>query len=204
MCTSYKGKVNLATIIYLHRITDNRMSSSLWRNLRMFISLCGQTAMPNVIVATTMWGRMKEDDGTRREEELKRTCWAEMMAGGCRVERFRDSCESAWLIIDRLAETDRAKVQVSHEIVDRQLQLKRTTAGVTLNQELKQLLKSRKETVRKLQAEAKSQGDKLVLQDLNQQQAEIDKKIIQTTNDLKELKVPFTTQSSTIQWGAGY
>jgi len=51
---TYKGKLNLARIIYLHRIVDNRMSGSLKKNLQMFQCLCGQEAMSNVVIVTTM------------------------------------------------------------------------------------------------------------------------------------------------------
>ena len=50
----YKQSSNLATIIYMHRISDNRMSGSVLKNLKLFASLCGMEAMPNVIIATTM------------------------------------------------------------------------------------------------------------------------------------------------------
>jgi len=191
---TYKEHVNLATIIYLHRITDNRMSGSLLKNLQMFTSLCGQKAMPNVIIATTMWGEIKEANGVRREEELKRDFWHDMVADGCRIERFTYTHPSAWYIIDRLTSADMAKVQVSHEMVERGLQLKQTKAGVTLNNELKKLIKARKDAARKLRAQAKKQDNALVVEELNQRQSEIDNKIIQTAKELQELKIPLTAQ----------
>jgi len=66
LVTSYKGHVNLATIVYLHRISDNRMSGSVLKNLRMFTSLCGEQAMPNVILATTMWSKVDTKEGMDR------------------------------------------------------------------------------------------------------------------------------------------
>jgi hypothetical protein len=177
------------------------MAGSMLKHLRMFRSICGQEAMPNVIIATTMWGEIKEANGARREEELKRDFWKDMVADGCRIERFMDSYESAWFIIDRLSEQERAKVQLSHELVERRLRLKQTTAGVTLNDELKKLIKARKEASRKLRAQVKQQDNALVVEELNQQQTEIDKKILQTANELKELKIPLTEQIRTFLQG---
>jgi hypothetical protein len=77
-------------------------------------------------------------------------------------------------------------------MVGRGLQLKQTTAGVTLNNELKKLIKARKEAARKLRAQAKKQDNALVVEELNQRQSEIDKKIVQTANELQELKIPLT------------
>jgi len=186
---SHKGKVNLATIVYLHRITDNRISGSLLKNLKMFTSICGQEAMPNVVVATTMWGEVKPESGNRREEELKASFWKGLLDGGCKVKRFNDTYESAWDVVGRQP-VDRAEVRVSHEIVDRHLKLKRTAAGITLHNELKQLLQDRKIAARKLRAQMNSQDNDLVVQQLNQRQAEIDEKITQTANQLKELNIP--------------
>jgi hypothetical protein len=186
---SHKGKVNLATIVYLHRITDNRISGSLLKNLKMFTSICGQEAMPNVVVATTMWGEVKLENGNRREEELKASFWKGLLDGGCKVKRFNDTYESAWDVVGRQP-VGRAEVQVSHEIVDRHLKLKRTAAGITLHKELKQLLQDRKIAASKLRAQMNSQDNDLVVQQLNQRQAEIDEKITQTANQLKELNIP--------------
>jgi len=99
---TYQQNANLARIVYLHRITDNRMSGSLMKSLLLFTSLCGQKEMPNVVIVTTMWSEVKQSRGEEREEELKRVFWAEMIRQGCRVERFQDTAESAWGIIGNL------------------------------------------------------------------------------------------------------
>ena len=145
--------------------------------------------MPNVVVATTMWGEVKPESGNRREEELKASFWKGLLDGGCKVKRFNDTYESAWDVVGRQP-VDRAEVRVSHEIVDRHLKLKRTAAGITLHNELKQLLQDRKIAARKLRAQMNSQDNDLVVQQLNQRQAEIDEKITQTANQLKELNIP--------------
>jgi len=135
-------------------------------------------------------GKIKEDVGARREEEWKRDFWHDMVADGCKIERFKYTYASAWHIIDRLTEAETAKILLSHEMVERGLQFEHTKAGVTLNNELKKLIKSRKEATRKLWAQAKKQDNALVVQELNQRQSEIDKKIIHTANELQELKIP--------------
>jgi chromosome condensin MukBEF ATPase and DNA-binding subunit MukB len=189
---SYKGNVNLATIVYLHRISDNRMTGSVLKNLEMFATLCGQKAMPNVIIATTMWGEVKRENGERREQELKRDFWKGMVADGCRTERFKDSHDSAWHIIGNLAKKDRAPVLLSHEIVDTHLRLNETQAGIALNKELEKLIKDRKDAARRLRDQVQNQNNELVVQELNKRQAEIEEKINQTADQLRELKIPFT------------
>jgi hypothetical protein len=165
------------------------MAGSLLKNLQMFISVCGQDAMPNVVLATTMWGEVRKETGERREKELMGSFWKDMLAAGCTVERFEDTYESAWLIIDR-ATQDWANVQVSHEMVDRRLKLSQTTAGITLNNELKRLIKARKDASRKLRAQTKKQDNTLIVEELNMRQVEIDKQISQTADELRNLKIP--------------
>jgi hypothetical protein len=114
MYFSYEEKAKLATIIYLHKISDNRMTSSLLNNLQTFASFCGQTAMPNVVITTTMWGKVDDEEGDQREEELKNDFWKEMVAQGCKTERFDNTYESAWRIIGSVA----GKAGIPSEILD--------------------------------------------------------------------------------------
>ncbi|KIM74068.1 hypothetical protein PILCRDRAFT_14717, partial [Piloderma croceum F 1598] len=77
-------------------------------------------------------------------------------------------------------------------IVDSNLRLNETQAGIALNKELGLLIKSQKETADKLRRLARNQNNEAVVQDLNQQQAEIEEKILQTADQLRKIKTPFT------------
>jgi len=101
-----KKNATLATILYLHRISDNRMSGSAMKNLRLFSSMCGKDAMPNVVIVTTMWSKVSEVEGTERETDLKRDVWNEMLGGGCSVVRFKDTLDSAWDIIGNIPQKE--------------------------------------------------------------------------------------------------
>jgi hypothetical protein len=189
---SYKGKVSIATIVYLHRISDNRMTASVLRNLQVFAGLCGQMAMPNVILATTMWNHVEEAIGARREQQLKETFWKEMLAHGCTIKRFERTHDSAWRIIDSLAQKDKAPVLLPTEIVDSQLRLSQTKAGIALGSELRKLMHEQKEAARRISEKAKEHDNELVVQELNQRQAEIGLKIQQTAEQLQQLTIPFS------------
>ncbi|KIM71393.1 hypothetical protein PILCRDRAFT_35618, partial [Piloderma croceum F 1598] len=58
---SYKKNANPASIIYLHGISDNRMTGSVLKKLEKFALLCGQVAVSNVVIATTMWGEINKE-----------------------------------------------------------------------------------------------------------------------------------------------
>jgi len=189
---TYKGNVNIATIIYLHRISDNRMTGSVLRNLRVFASLCGQKAMPNVVLATTMWGRVEEGTGAKREKQLQNEFWKDMLAEGCEIDRFENSHDSAWRIVDSFAEKDKATVLLPREIVDDQLRLNETEAGIALNNELLRLISEQKEAAQRLSEQASNQNNEGVVRELNERKAEIEEKIRKTADQLLQLKVPFT------------
>jgi chromosome condensin MukBEF ATPase and DNA-binding subunit MukB len=176
----------------MHRISDNRMSGSVMKNLEIFTSLLGQEALSNVVIATTMWSEVRLEAGIRKEEELKRTYWHDLLDGGCRTERFDNTYQSAWHIVGSLTKKDRVCVLLQREIVDIQLRLNETQAGITLNKKLERLIKDRQQATRILREQANKQGNALVLQELNAQKAQIDERIQQTSGQLRQLKIPLT------------
>jgi len=110
------------------------MTGSILRNLQTFKSLCGTKAMPNVIIATTMWGKVDADEGAKREKELKTDFWADMAGHGCMTERFENTEESAWRVISSPPENDRVGVQLSSEMVDNGRPLEETKAGIHVHE----------------------------------------------------------------------
>jgi hypothetical protein len=158
----------------------------------VFASLCGQQAMPNVILATTMWGRVEGEIGARREQQLQSEFWKDMLADGCEVERFENSYDSAWRIIDSFSEKERAPVLLPREIVDGQLRLNETEAGIALNDELLKLINEQKEAAHRLDEQAGNHDNGLVVQELNERKAEIEERIHRTADQLLQMKIPFT------------
>ncbi|KZP32006.1 hypothetical protein FIBSPDRAFT_812993 [Athelia psychrophila] len=97
------NNVELAGIIFLHRISDNRMSGSLIRQLQTLRDLCGMDVMKNVVVTTTMWeAGVSETTAHRRQNELQTTWLNGMIEKGCKLEEFRGTKDSAWKSIDHL------------------------------------------------------------------------------------------------------
>jgi len=88
MKDTYDDGFLLSGIIYLHRISDPRMDGPSLKNLRMMKKLCGSASLSNVVLATTMWERVTEEEGARREAELKQVFWKDMIDGGSRISRI--------------------------------------------------------------------------------------------------------------------
>ncbi len=67
----------------------------------MFKELCGEKGLPSVVLATTMWSKVSELEGSWYEEELKAPggFWRDMIRHGSAVFRYDDTHESALNII---------------------------------------------------------------------------------------------------------
>jgi hypothetical protein len=96
----YKRDIKLAGILYFHRITDNRVTGTPLKNLRMFEKLCGKHALGNIILTTTMWDKVDETTGQEREMELKGQYWESMIKLGSTTARYHNTKDSAWEILD--------------------------------------------------------------------------------------------------------
>ncbi|KAF7967873.1 hypothetical protein HWV62_32852 [Athelia sp. TMB] len=151
-------------------------------------TMCGHVAMPAVVLGTTMWGYVQDVDGPRREKQLKDKFWADMIQSGCEVKRFADSHTSAWDIVGDLKH--QANTQLAGEIVDDKKRLNETTAGVRLNEELKQLLAKQQETVRLLADQAKD-GDPNIIGELEKEKEELEGRISKIADQLGQLSIPF-------------
>jgi len=191
---TYKSNVKVAGIIYLHRISDNRMSGSPLKNLQMFGKLCGDTAIKSVVLATTMWTKVRPVEvGVRREQELKEKYWAGMLSLGSRMMRFGDSFDAAWKMIDQIVipETDKDNaLLLQEELVKLNLRLGETEAGKTLYTKLLELLSQQKETIKKLREEAVAEENEQLAQELAAQYEDMQDALQSTFEQLGKMKIP--------------
>nr|ACZ59445.1 hypothetical protein [Pleurotus ostreatus] len=171
---TYNNQVKLAGIIYMHRISDNRMAGTPLKNLKMFAQLCGTAAADRVILVTTMWGRVKQDVGAKREEELKSKFWKDMIDKKAKVARFEASFDSAWAIIGRVYEPlEREAVLLQEELADLQKKLSETGAGKTLYNTLQKQLDEEKRLLKELYDEAERQDNPTLAADLKNQYEQV-------------------------------
>jgi hypothetical protein len=82
-----KGRA-LSGIIFLHRITDNRMAGSALRNLKLLTEVCGDEFFRNVVIVTTMWDVVNRSVGESRERSLEANFWRQLINNGATLERY--------------------------------------------------------------------------------------------------------------------
>ncbi|PUU73510.1 P-loop containing nucleoside triphosphate hydrolase protein [Tuber borchii] len=153
---------HLSGIIYFHRIIDPRMESSSVKNLRMFRELCGERNFSNVILCTTMWDKVEEEEGRRREQELEseETFWGSLVSRGAQVVRHRgpDLVASARKIVETLIQKDTIVLQVQEEL-DQNSSLSDTSAGKLLTSAIEDIKKKHEEEMAAIMAEMQAAKD---------------------------------------------
>ncbi|KAF9446814.1 hypothetical protein P691DRAFT_794062 [Macrolepiota fuliginosa MF-IS2] len=105
--SSKKLAVRISGILYLHRITDDRLSDPPLRHLTLLKELCEVSikGFPNrVVLVTTMWKNMKSQEVAKQREQELQKYWNGIPHGSIvsQTMRFGDSYESAWSIVDTL------------------------------------------------------------------------------------------------------
>jgi len=138
--------MTIGGVIYLEDISQTRLHSSSRRNVEIFRRLCGSEALSGVVLATTKWGKYlhNQEAALRREEQLRKTLWEDLIAAGASVRRFKDTAESAWKIVHEIlykAENTNnvGNLQIQGEVVDRLRRLPETEAGKFLRVKVKEL-----------------------------------------------------------------
>ncbi|KAK3325119.1 P-loop containing nucleoside triphosphate hydrolase protein [Apodospora peruviana] len=152
----FKRSIKLAGIIYLHRITDNRLSGSALKNLRLFRKLCGDGGLSCVVLATTMWNMVTDQSvAVQREAELKSNpeFWQGLIAKGSVVLRQDNGKLSAIRIIQHILSKKKRGTLAIQDEMNSGKDLSQTKVGLEVGSELAMLEKKYKEEIEKLKRE---------------------------------------------------
>jgi hypothetical protein len=134
-----RGK-KISGIIYLHRISDIKMEGSALRNLRMFRKLCGKDFMKCVVLGTTFWDKVGEEQGADREKELLETddFFKEMKSQGCHVVRISGERDDDLALLARFAGQPPMVMQIQQELFGGKT-LAETAAASAVSHELAEI-----------------------------------------------------------------
>ncbi|KAJ3569541.1 hypothetical protein NP233_g4983 [Leucocoprinus birnbaumii] len=201
--TTYKRDVKLSGLIYLHPITHNRMAGIPYRNLRMFGELCGDVAMSQVVLVTTMWERLglyegQEGEegqkvGERRVQELRNKFWKELIEKGSEVDALKKATtEEAWRVVNKLIERrkdlEKTAVLLQQEVVDKNIALKETQAGQALYTDYQKRLAAQKERMKKVLEQVDKSKDPGLKKELQKEYDRIRKEFDKTFAESETLK----------------
>lgn len=159
----YEAGVRLSGVLYLHRISDNRMGGTSLKNFQMFRKLCGDSMLPNVVIVTTMWGLVDPGVGNRREQELKtdELFLKPVLEKGAQLVRHDNTLQSAQAILRCLAQKQPKALRIQEELIEERKTLPQTEAGAELAAELRDMMRKHEEEMMELQQEmAEAQATK--------------------------------------------
>jgi hypothetical protein len=192
---SYRQGYEISGILYLHRITDNRMGGTPRKNLELFKKISGDEYFRLVFMTTTMWPMNEADDEELfpdRESQLKEDYWKDIIRDERQVHRFRGTQESAWKIIDEVlflaAARQRRKIlEIQEELVELSKQVPDTNAGQHLHGMTEELVERQTRLIQRLQNELISTSDAEVLRELVTELTDLRRQQEKAQKDLRKM-----------------
>ena len=110
--------LRLSGLLYLRRITDDRVGGTALKNLRMIQRLVGKDSMKNVILVTTMWDKLQPtENGEARVQQLTGTgkFWGGMMSSGATHERYDGTRVGAIRVVQMMLNNAPCMLQIQKE-----------------------------------------------------------------------------------------
>ncbi|KZT74201.1 hypothetical protein DAEQUDRAFT_807874 [Daedalea quercina L-15889] len=104
-------------MIYVHPIDDNRMDVPRERSYKLFRKLCGDDAMSNVAIVTTMWDSVGRANGEVRERELETIYFKDSYERGVPFLRHDNTLESATQILAELVKRSAKTLSIQRQMV---------------------------------------------------------------------------------------
>ncbi|KAF8545925.1 hypothetical protein OG21DRAFT_1607897, partial [Imleria badia] len=100
MLMSQQG-ITFAGILYLHRISDDRVTNVSAMKLKTLQGVYGKDSLPNVTFVTTMWEWEDKVFAEKRQAQLERELGASKIMLGAQVARFGNTRADGWSIINK-------------------------------------------------------------------------------------------------------
>ncbi|THU96287.1 hypothetical protein K435DRAFT_858687 [Dendrothele bispora CBS 962.96] len=170
LAISYRKKMVLKGVIYLHDISQDRFTGTARRNLSMFNRLCGDASLAKVVLVSTKWERFRDlGVPSAREQELRDKHWSFMIEKGSQVKQFRLHLlegeplnskkmgrESAWDIVNLVRHRhvqekggviEKFAIHIQQELVDNKKLIPQTDAGKQLSYSIQEFIDMQKQLV---------------------------------------------------------
>jgi hypothetical protein len=189
LAAAYRKDMKLSGIIYMHPISDTRVTHHATKNLQMFQKLTGEKNLKNVVLATSMWDKVSAEQGQAREHELKTKFWNLLLAWEAKAVRYAGTPESARSIAQMLMANKPFFLQLQQEMGKDNKALKDTAAGQQVMIELVKLREEHQKELAEMEALLRNSAEenKLVVEALNEHYQELVKNLERTLGDERRL-----------------
>jgi len=165
------------------------------KNLAIFKKIAGLENLGAVVMASSMWNRVPEQEGQRREDELVATpeFWGEFVRAGSRSARFENTPESALAIVDWfIGRDEKVVLGLQKEIVDQGKLVSETEAGREIECAIVEAKDMFRREMEELEGEKDVQivpRDQLTVEDIAQQERHYRVKVKALEGALARLRV---------------
>ena len=139
----------LSGVIYIHRISDERVTGIAGWDFGIFRELCDDTTLKNLVLVTNVWSRASRDIGEAVESELAGTLFRPALDEGAQMIRYRNNAQYTHNIIRKITKNHPIMSQIQRELVGEPKDVIGTATVEAANQELD-------EQIRHHQAEPKA------------------------------------------------
>ncbi|KAF8858760.1 P-loop containing nucleoside triphosphate hydrolase protein [Acephala macrosclerotiorum] len=172
-CLQDRRHPPLVGIIYMHRITDKKLTGASRMNLDMLRALCGEHYFQNVLLVTSMWDTIPTSrpliEYESREAELRSAeFWGDLIDKGATMMRYNGERGSGIDIVDVLCKKHQAPALGIVLELQRGVELENTTAGRVLTAELR-----RREEKRRREQEEDEEEERLLQAQVAETQAQL-------------------------------
>ena len=168
----------------------------------MFRNLCGESTLKNVVFVTNMWNEDSQNANEAREKELSDKFFRPALDGGAQMARHHNTIESAHDIIRRIIDNHPVVLQIQRELVDERKDISDTTAGETINRELKEQVRRYQAELRELREEvtrALEEKDEEMRQKLEEAKGGLQKRLEKIEKDLKTMAANYAAEREEVE-----
>ena len=112
----YEEGTTLAGIIYVHRISDNRLGGITKRNFNMFRKLCNEATLKNVVLVTNIWEEDSQAVKEARKTDLSGEFFKSALDKGAQMVLHDNTTQSAHDIIRKIIVNHPVPLQIQREL----------------------------------------------------------------------------------------
>lgn len=152
-------------VLYFHNIRREKMEGSQVRLVKFFQTMCGNKSLKNAVIVTTRWDKEDKKDAERRESELFKEYFNEMLAFGATSERHDNRVDTARAIVWKLLTNTPTTLRLQEELVNERKPIAETEAGHAVHHGLEEKVKKLEERAKQaegIEEEKKKLEEELV------------------------------------------
>jgi hypothetical protein len=172
------------------------MGGSSKRSFRLFRKLCGDHSLKNVVIVTTMWGKVTEAEGARRETQLREDdrFFKSAIQEGATMARHHNTFSTALDAVRIISENHQLPIvlTIQEELVDEKKKVVETDAGKELNSNLQDFIQKHSQDMKDLAEEIQqsiNDRDMKARKELGEELTRLRQELARVKNELSNLHV---------------